>query len=404
MRASAVLLGLTAAWIGCFVYLGLASRLPSVPWLTGRGESVAYSGHFVTTLILAVLFFALLRNLNFSRPTISVALASLVAASLAGGVIELLQGWSRTRNPQFSDWLFDGFGAVLGVAIMAAIDARHALRRPLIAGTQLFGALVVAFTVSAFFIWPPPTVQGVAAFCPAGVRQREVPVEPIESGTGPRVGDGLVALYTFEETADDVSQVEPVLDLRLEGSATLRAGALSISGTDGAAAGGDPAVKVHDAARPTDAFTIEAWVRPDDLLQRGPARIVTSSGSTSLDDVNFHLGQERTCVSFRVDAGDGEAEWLLTKKVFTTPQPVWHVVVTFDGGAVGVYVDGELLERLTVEPGSLDGWDPILPLLIGNEATLDRAFQGDIHLVAFYGRALDESEVAINYRAGANAG
>jgi hypothetical protein len=131
---------------------------------------------------------------------------------------------------------------------------------------------------------------------------------------------------------------------------------------------------------------------------------LTASGSTRLDDVNFHLGQERTCVSFRISTGEGDAEWLLATRVFRVPQPVWQVAVTYDSGDVGVYVDGELRERFVVEPGAPDGWDPMLPLLVGNEATLDRAFHGDIHLVAVYGRALDESEIAVNYAAGANAG
>jgi hypothetical protein len=398
------LLGLTAAWIGCFLYLGLASRLPSVPWLTGRGESVAYSGHFFTTLILAVLFFALLRTLDFGRPTRHVALASLIVAGLAGGAIELLQGLSRTRSPQFEDWLFDGLGALLGIGVLAVVDARIPLRPRLVAGAQVFGGFVVVFTVSAFFIWPPPAPQQVAAFCPPGVKQRAVPVQPVPRGTGSRVDDGLVALYPFETSADDTSGVAPALDLRLSGSAVLRTGALAITGADGVAASEGAAAKIFEGATATDAFTIEAWVRPDDLLQRGPARIVTASSSTSLGDVNFHLGQERTCVSFRVSAGGGEAEWLLTTRVFSVPQPVWQIVVTYDGGTVGIYADGEFREQFVVEPGSLAGWDPGLPLSIGNEATLDRAFQGDIHLVAIYDRSLEASEIAENYRAGANAG
>ncbi|NNC91538.1 MAG: hypothetical protein HKN80_03495, partial [Acidimicrobiia bacterium] len=64
-----VLPALTIIWFGCFVYLGVASRLPTIPGLTGGGESVALSGHFLTTLVLAWLVFALVRSRNLERPT-----------------------------------------------------------------------------------------------------------------------------------------------------------------------------------------------------------------------------------------------------------------------------------------------------------------------------------------------
>jgi hypothetical protein len=131
---------------------------------------------------------------------------------------------------------------------------------------------------------------------------------------------------------------------------------------------------------------------------------VSTSGSTDLGDVNFHVGQERTCLSFRIRTGEGAAAWLIAEGVFMTAQPAWHVVVTYDRGSIGVFVDGELVERFDVNHGPLDVWDPELPLLLGNEATLDRPFKGDVHLVAVYERALDESEIARNYAAGANAG
>ncbi|NNF88225.1 MAG: LamG domain-containing protein [Acidimicrobiia bacterium] len=168
----------------------------------------------------------------------------------------------------------------------------------------------------------------------------------------------------------------------------------------------EPASRILEAATMSESFTVEAWVRPADLLQRGPARIVSTSESTDLADVNFHLGQERSCLSFRIKTGPGDvAAWLITEPVFVTAQPAWHIAVTYDRGAIDVFVDGALSDRFDVNHVPLDdAWDPMLPLIIGNEATLDRAFRGDVHLVAIYGRALDESEIASNYEAGANAG
>jgi VanZ family protein len=394
---------LTVAWLGVFIYLGLASRLPEIPGLTGRGESVASTGHFVSTLVLAVLIFGSIRVRDRVVPTLWPALVAIAVGTLAGGAIELLQSLSRTRTPQLGDWLFDGLGAVVGVALIAVFDIRPSWRPGLVTAAHVLGIAAAAFTLAAFFVWQPIESNEVTAFCPPTVEDRRVPSADLEAGLGSRVADGLLALYGFDESADDSSDDLPRLDLALGGDAVFRGRGLRIGGDEGVARSLAPATKIYEAATATDEFTVEAWVRPRDLLQRGPARIVTSSGSTSLGNVNFHLGQERTCLSFRVATGAGEAEWLVTGGVFTTPQSTWHVVVTYDGGTVATYAEGMLIETATVEPGPLDSWDPTLPLLVGNEATLDRPFAGDIFLVAVYGRALSAEEVSANYRAGALA-
>lgn len=402
---AAWLLGaLAVAWLGCFVYLGLASRLPEIPGLTGRGESIALSGHFLATFILSILSYALIRSLNLHGSTVPVAITAAVFATLAGGAIELLQAFSRTRTPQVVDLLFDGLGAVAGTGLIAVIDAKVQLRPRLIRGVNQLGVATLVAAIAAFLIWPPISPENVTRFCPAEVNEDDVPESPIEAGAGKRAQDGLTVLYAFEgpqtRTVDDVSRLSPSLDLALQGDVTLLHPGLRILGSDGIAVSEGPATKVYEAATESEAFTVEAWVRPDRLLQRGPARIVTMSRNYSLTGVNFHLGQERTCLSVRVDAGGQQAEWLVVEDVFVEPQPAWHLVVTYDNGAVSVFVDGMLVDEVAFEPGSLGGWDASLPLLIGNEATLNRPFKGDTFMVALYDRALLPAEVAQNHEAG----
>lgn len=392
---------LTGIWLGCFVYLGVASRLPNIPGVTGRGESVALSGHFLTTLVLALLVFAMIRARDLSRSTLRVALVAFIAATVAGGGIEVLQAFSRTRTPELVDWLFDALGALIGVGVIGFIDSNPSFRPKLVTAGHTLGAGVAALAVSAFFVWPPIAPEEVTVYCPAEVAERRVPVAPIKVGTGSRVSDGLLVLYTFQDSAADVSGLVPALDLDLAGGAAVRDGSLRSPGGDGVAKSPGPAARIFEGAAMSEAFTIEAWVRPADLLQRGPARIVSTSGSTDLGDVNFHVGQERTCLSVRIRTGDGAAAWLITEGVFLGAQPAWHVAVTYDRGSIGVFVDTALVEQFDVNHGPLDVWDQTLPLLIGNEATLDRPFEGDVHLVAVYGRALEAAEIAQNYRAGA---
>ena len=70
------------------------------------------------------------------------------------------------------------------------------------------------------------------------------------------------------------------------------------------------------------------------------------------------------------------------------------------GGSTAVYVDGTLVDEVTIEPGPIEHWNPEFPLLVGNEATLDRPFIGDVFSVAVYGRALARQEIGQNYQAG----
>ena len=46
-------------------------------------------------------------------------------------------------------------------------------------------------------------------------------------------------------------------------------------------------------------------------------------------------------------------------------------------------------------------WDSNYPLLIGNEATLDRPYLGEIFLVAIYDRVISDAEIQQNFNAGA---
>ena len=48
----------------------------------------------------------------------------------------------------------------------------------------------------------------------------------------------------------------------------------------------------------------------------------------------------------------------------------------------------------------LEGWDPGYPLLIGNEATLDRPWLGKIFFVALYDRVLTADEIQVAFRGG----
>lgn len=105
---------------------------------------------------------------------------------------------------------------------------------------------------------------------------------------------GLLVLYTFEGPGDDVirdrSGVGEPLDLRIESprAVSWRDGRVVIT-SSARIASQQPARKIVSAIKQSQAVTIEAWLKPQDLRQSGPARIVSLSGDTGRR--NFTLGQ-----------------------------------------------------------------------------------------------------------------
>lgn len=242
---------------------------------------------------------------------------------------------------------------------------------------------------------------------------------PAPARTSARVA-GALALYDFDEgagtTAADSSGVGAPLDLTLLGAEQTEwlPGGLRLRGPALLTSGG-PASKISDACVLSGAITVEAWVMPDNALLDGPARIAGISANPSVR--NFTLGQDRDRYIFRVrtsvTGSNGTSNSTTGTYVPETPSgsvdvsaPA-HVVFTrlADGHTHG-YVNGALVTEIEW-PGDVAGWDPALPLLLGNElddngttAAPSRPWMGTLYLVAVYDRALSDAEVLQNYAAG----
>ena len=129
------------------------------------------------------------------------------------------------------------------------------------------------------------------------------------------------------------------------------------------------------------------------------SRIVTISDGTERDQVDVHLGQERDALSVRLRASCGQFNWTTVEDVFVKRRRLEHLVLTYAHGVQRIYVQGRLVDATRFD-GRLAGWDRRYPLVVGNEATRDRPFVGDVSLVAVYDRALSASEIAASAAAG----
>ena len=77
-----------------------------------------------------------------------------------------------------------------------------------------------------------------------------------------------------------------------------------------------------------------------------------------------------------------------------------HVVYTRSAdGSARMYVDNVEVAGRTIG-GNLSTWDDDYGFALANEFTLDRAWRGEIHLVAIYNRALTPADIQLNLRAG----
>jgi len=232
--------------------------------------------------------------------------------------------------------------------------------------------------------------------------------KPVGVFAAERSGDGLVALYDFRlakgNVVKDRSGAGQPLNLTIESPKNVRRseGALEVRGS-ALIRSGKPAAKVFNAVRRSGEITIEAWVRPANTRQDGPARIVTLSGNTS--ERNFTLGQEGDTIDVRLrttkTSGNG-APSLGGPKRSLAPK-LTHIVYTRNrGGRARLFIDGKPRAEKRIV-GATSNWNANYRLALANELSRDRPWLGTFHLVAIYSRDLSPVEVAAHFNAGVDA-
>lgn len=222
-----------------------------------------------------------------------------------------------------------------------------------------------------------------------------------------------IVLYTFEEgsgtTVFDLSGVGSPLNLTVQNGAATSwiSGALSINSSTIVESSG-ASTKIIDAVTTSNGITIEAWVKPTNVTQDGPARIVTLSQNTS--NRNFTMGQGKfgahptDVFDFRLRTTTQSNNGMpsITSPSGTATTMLTHIVNTRDAsGTSSIYVNG-VLQTSGTFGGDLSNWNAAYKLGLANEFTLNRPWLGELHRVAIYDTALSQSQVTQRYIAGAN--
>jgi hypothetical protein len=144
-------------------------------------------------------------------------------------------------------------------------------------------------------------IRGVAiydrALSPAEIERRA-------QGKASQPPDKALALYTFEEgsgeTVRDRSGRGDPVDLRIDRVQNVKwlpGGGIAVT-SPVLIASEQPALKINRSLKAANALTIEAWVKPANLTQSGPARIVTLSRDTA--ERNLTLGQDGAAYQARL--------------------------------------------------------------------------------------------------------
>ncbi len=224
----------------------------------------------------------------------------------------------------------------------------------------------------------------------------------------PRTVRDLQVLYTFDagtgNVVQDRSGVGQPLNLKIEKLSAVqwKQGTLVIRAPTKIKSSSS-AKKIIDGVKRSGSVTVEAWMRPANDRQKGPARIVSLSSDSS--QRNFTLGQDgkRFEVRLRSTSTSNNGIPATAAPGNSVKTALTHVVYTRDTkGTAKIYINGKQQAKKNVA-GNLRNWNQKFQLILANELTGDRPWLGEFHLVAVYSRALAAKEIVQNFRAGADS-
>jgi len=218
-----------------------------------------------------------------------------------------------------------------------------------------------------------------------------------------------IARWMFKEgtgsTAFDTSGVDPAINLTLSGNTSWDSAWGLIFGTGGAKAQGSTATssKLYSAIAASGQYSLELWAAPANVTQTN-AFMASYSGGTTLR--NFTLAQDAMQYQAyaRSTASDANGAPPLTTAAanMNAQAALQHIVLTYDPtNGRKLYVNGNFTGDVdTLTGGTLANWDNTFAILLGNETTNDRPWQGEIRFAAVHKSALNVAQIQENYAAG----
>jgi hypothetical protein len=226
---------------------------------------------------------------------------------------------------------------------------------------------------------------------------------------GNRYDTNVIALYEFKtgsgNIAYDTSGVEPALNLTLS-NADMWVGGWGITVKAGQKGQGSTTAskKLADNIKSTGEFSIEAWMAPANVVQEDAYAVSYSAGTMARNVTLAQRAYQYEALTRTSETDANGAPSLLTKDTDRDAQAsLQHVVLTYDPvNGRRIYVNGNYTGDADPRGGggSLSDWDDSFALVLGNETSSNRQWQGLLKLVAVHNRALTQEQVQQNFAAG----
>lgn len=367
-------------------------RLPEFTQNLQRGPSVFFTEDFLSNILLFIPF-GIIVSLHFParwRKGRWSVVATVLLACLLSSLIEFAQLFVRNRHSSLTDIVSNVLGALAGSLVIRFWPRPHG--RHLASLIRLKGAWPVVLGLSLLLAWLPAafpvvvpnwflpglwatdvtlnagnnpsltrpwygSLHRVAIYARAldPVRAHECFVQTNEGKpVSPQADEKPLALYEFEESkaAALLDRTGGGADLHVEGTGRFRLrpnhGGLLIRHPARLSTGSGPGKQISTSLLKSREFSLEAWITPRNLIQRGPALIVDLAGLG--DNTNLLLGQSTKDLVFWVRT-PVSGPTLTALSVRTTNQPLTrsltHVIAVFRDGRLELFVNG-------VRSGSLD--------------------------------------------------
>jgi Concanavalin A-like lectin/glucanases superfamily len=229
----------------------------------------------------------------------------------------------------------------------------------------------------------------------------------IASGAS-RYDADTIAKYEFQSvvnnTTFDTSGIDPSADLTISGNVTLAGGwGINVGAGGKAQATTQASQKIYNFIQATGEFSVEAWVAPA-LVAVDKSYMVSYSGGDTTR--NFTLGQTNQDYDFMLrtttTALTGLPQLQTPNAAMALQASLQHVVLTYDAvNGRQIYVNGVLVPTPDAQKGgSISNWDSTFALVLGNEVSGDRSWQGLIKFVAIHSRSMTAAQVMQNFNAG----
>jgi len=225
---------------------------------------------------------------------------------------------------------------------------------------------------------------------------------------GNRYEAATIAKYEFKTgmgaIAYDTSGHEPALNLTLSGDYQW-VGGWGVNFRTGAKAQGTASAskKLTDLIKSTGEFTIEAWANNANVAQEDAFIVSYSAGANARNaTLAQRMYQYEGYTRSDKTSANGNPVLLTNAADMDAQAALQHVVMTYSPvEGRRIYVNGEATGDTDVQGGgSLADWDDTFALVLGNETSTNRGWEGVLRLVAIHNRALTPTQIQQNFEAG----